>query len=150
MTMIYTSVSPEIKKILAKKKYRIVDPLSEQLIRSLTTKVFYTLAHFKLFDELEGSIDLGPVIITPYRSIVGDIRYIITLVGLQDEPVIVQWNGKFEKLTKKTPDFFISLKDFNVTNCLDNFVKFEQSVVAKLHDIENKFFKPEKVVNGND
>lgn len=150
MTMIYTSVSPEIKKILAKKKYRINDPLSAQLVRSLSTKVFYTLAHYKLFDSLEGSIDLGPIIITPYRSIVDDIRYIITLVGLQDDPIIVQWNGKFEKLTKKTPDFFINVKDFNVTNNLESFVAFEQSVVATLHKIENDFFEPVKVANGND
>ena len=142
MTVIYSSTSSAVRSLLKAKKFRIEDPLSEQLIRSLTTKVFYTLAHYKLLDKFEGVIDLGPVTIIPYRSILGDIRYLIELKSLQDSPVIVHWNGKFDqKIKNKHSSFFINVKDFNVTNCLDNFVAFEQRVVAALHAIENEFFE---------
>lgn len=135
-----------VQSLLRAKKFRIEDPLSEQLIRSLTTKVFYTLAHYKLLDKFEGVIDIGPVTIVPYRSILGDIRYLLEFKGLQDEAIVVQWNGKFEKKGKeKHSGFFISEKDFNVTNCLDTFVTFEQQVVAVLQAIENQFFEATKV-----
>ena len=146
MTVIYSSTSSAVRSLLKAKKFRIEDPLSEQLVRSLTTKVFYTLAHYKLLDKFEGVIDLGPVTIIPYRSILGDIRYVLELKGLQDSAVVVQWNGKFEKLGKERhSDFFISEKDFNVTNCLDNFVAFEQQVVQVLQAIEAQFFEATKV-----
>jgi len=143
MSMLFSHSSPVIKERLQGEKFRITDSLSESLIRSLSTKVFYTLAHYKLFDKFEGAIELGnDLVIYPYRSILGDIRYLIELKSLQDSPIIVHWNGKFDqKIKNKHSSFFINVKDFNVTNCLDNFVAFEQRVVAALHAIENEFFE---------
>ena len=143
MQMIFSHSSPVIKNLLAGEKFRITDSLSESLIRSLSTKIFYTLAHYKFFDKFEGAIELGnDLTIYPYRSILGDIRYLIELKSLQDTPIVVQWNGKFDmKVKSKHSSFFINVEDFNVTNCLDNFVAFEQRVVATLHNIENEFFK---------
>lgn len=141
MKQIFNISSDPVKSLLDKQKYRIKDPLTEQLVLSLTTKIFYTLANYKMFDKYEGVIDLGPVNVIPYRSILGDIRYLLELKGLQDSPVIIQWNGKFEqKGKKKHSAFFISEKDFNVTNCLDNFVSFEQQVVDVLQAIEQQFY----------
>ena len=140
--MLFSHNSPVIKELLKEEKFRISDSLSESLVRSLSTKVFYTLTHFKLFDKFEGAIELGnDLVIYPYRSILGDIRYLIELKSLQDSPIVVHWNGKFDqKLKNKHSSFFINVRDFNVTHCLDNFVAFEQRVVAALHAIENEFF----------
>ena len=141
MKQIFSMAVEPVKSLLESKKHRIADPLTEQLVISLTTKIFYTLANYKMFDKYEGIIDLGPVNVIPYRSILGDIRYLLELKGLQDSPVIIQWNGKFEqKGKKKHSAFFISEKDFNVTNCLDNFVAFEQQVVEVLQAIEQQFY----------
>jgi hypothetical protein len=140
----YGIFTPGVKQVLRAKKFRIEDPLTEQLVKSLTTKVFYTLAHHKLLDICHdgGAIKVGDeVTILPYRSILNDIRYILKFHGLQDSDFIIQWNGKFEPKGKtKHSMFFVNEKNFNVTDCLDSFVEFEQKVVAALHKIENGFF----------
>lgn len=143
MSQIYNTNSTVIKSLLKGKKFKIDDSLTESLIRSLSTKIFYTLAHYKLFDKLEGAIELGDeVVIYPYQSVVDDIRYIIELKGLQESPIIVQWNGKFDiNEKKKKALFFVNMENFNVTDSLDDFVAFEQRVVATLHTIEDDFFK---------
>lgn len=151
MRELYDSNSQAVKQHLKAKKFRINDPLSEQLVKSLCTKIFYTLAHYKMFDTLTGTISIGPVAITPYQSIVGDIRYIVEFFGLYEKPTIVHWNGKFDVAGKnKHSAFFINIEDFNVTNRLPPFVEFEQKVVKVLHDIEDQFFNVVKVDNTSD
>ena len=143
---IYDSNTPAVANILKQKKYKIADPLTDQLVKSLVTKIVYTLAHYKIFEEWSGTISLDGVTVTPYTSIVGDIRYIFELDGLQYNPIIVQWNGKINPArNSKHSGIYINVKNFNVTEDLDRFVEFEQRVVAKLHAIEDHFFSVQKV-----
>ena len=142
MTQIYNASAPLIKKLLASKKFRIEDSLTAELVKYLTTKVFYTLSAAKLLDRFEGAIQLGEELtVYPYRSILNDVRFLIKYESLLDGKVVIQWNGKFGgKNEVHHNDFFVNQKDFNVTTDLDSFVQFEQRIVKILNDVENGLF----------
>lgn len=132
----------EVDERLKRRKYKITDKLTEELIKSLTTKIVYTLSHYGVLSEYKGTVDCEVFTVTPYSSVLGDTRFIIELNGLQDTPFMIVWNGKFS-IRRKSPHsgIFVTEKDFNVQNCLDSFVAFEQKVVNVLHQIEEHFFE---------
>ena len=136
--------SKGVKELLKRKKFKVEESLTEALLKSLSTKVFYTLAHYKFFDKFGGTIQLGNGIaeITPYRSVLGDVRYIFTLRPEGHKEITVYWDGKMSLKSKtNSSGVTVDQPDLNFVQDLDFFVKFEQKVVEALHAIEDQFFE---------
>ena len=136
--------SKGVKELLKRKKFKVEESLTEALLKSLATKVFYTLAHYKFFDRFGGTIQLanGIAEITPYRSVVGDVRYVFTLRPEGHKEIVVYWDGKMSLKSKSTASgVTVDQPDLNFVQDLDFFVKFEQKVVEALHAIEDQFFE---------
>ena len=141
---ILSHTNKTVKKLLARKKYKVEETLTEALLKALSTKVFYTLAHYKLFDKFAGTIQLGEGLaeITPYRSVLGDVRFIITLRPEDHEEITVYWDGKMSLKSKtNSSGVMVDRPNLNFVQNLDHFVAFEQKVVEKLHAIEDQFFE---------
>lgn len=143
ITPAYSYRDADIERFTKKtKKFKIEDPLTEQLIKSLTTKIVYTLSHFGVLTEYKGTVDCEVFSVTPYTSMVGDTRFVLEFVGAFPEPLIVMWNGKFSIRRKSAHSgLFVNVKDLNVQNDLDKFVEYEQKVVGILQTIEKSFFE---------
>ena len=132
-----------VKRLLQRKKFKVEESLTEALLKALSTKIFYTLAHYKLFDQLVGTIQLGEGLaeITPYRSVLGDVRFIVKLRPVDNEEIVVYWDGKMSLKSKtNSSGITVDRPNLNFVNDLDRFVEFEQKVVEKLHAIEDQFF----------
>ena len=139
-----TASSPAVKELLQRKKFKVEESLTEALLKALSTKVFYTLAHYKLFEKFVGTIQLGDGLaeITPYHSVLGDVRFIIKLRPADNEEIVVYWDGKMSLKSKtNTSGIAVDRPNLNFVSDLDRFVEFEQKVVEKLHAIEDQFFE---------
>lgn len=150
---ILSASSPYVKNLLSRKKFKVEESLTEALLKALSTKIFYTLAHYKLFDQLVGTIQLGEGLaeITPYRSVLGDVRFIVKLKPAENEEIVVYWDGKMSLKSKtNSSGVTVDRPNLNFVSDLDRFVKFEQKVVEKLHAIEDQFFEAVPVnINAN-
>ncbi len=138
----------EVKELLKRKKYKVEESLTEALLKALATKIFYTLAHYKLFDKFVGTIQLGEGLaeITPYRSVLGDVRFIVELYPNESEKIVVYWDGKMSLKSKaNSSGITVDRPNLNFVQNLDSFVAYEQKVVEQLHAIEDQFFEAVQV-----
>lgn len=132
--------NPELKAILKNKKFPIEDSLTNELIKSLVTKTFYTLHSAQIFTQYDGPIDIDDLTITPYRSVTGDLRFIVSFNTLYNVILHVFWNGKFDTKERGGKAKFFTSFPYNASEDLDRFVAFEQRVVEKLKKIQDQFF----------
>ena len=149
---ILSASSPYVKNLLSRKKFKVEESLTEALLKALSTKIFYTLAHYKLFDQLVGTIQLGEGLaeITPYRSVLGDVRFIVKLKPAENEEIVVYWDGKMSLKSKtNSSGVTVDRPNLDFSQNLDFFVQFEQKVVEQLHAIEDQFFEAIPVEVGN-
>lgn len=139
-SFIYNASHPVVKKLLSSKKFKVEDPLTGNLLRSLTTKIFYTLAHFKVFDNCEGTIAIGDAVkVIPYHDILGNVRYIICFSLESTGDIQVNWNGHVK--AQGPMGITVNKERLNFSADLQEFVDFEQQVVNGLQSIEAAHFE---------
>ena len=144
---IIQQTNPQLKAILKNKKYFIEDSLTTELMKSLITKVFYTLYSTGLLETCPGPIDIDDLTITPYRSVTGDVRYIVSFNTLYRVILHVFWNGKFDIKERGGKAKFFTSFPYNASEDLDRFVNFEKRVIEKLQKIQDEFFKVQQMHN---
>ena len=139
---IYNASHPVVKKLLSSKKFKVEDPLTGNLLRSLTTKIFYTLTHFKVFNNCEGFVDIGNAAkVIPYHDILGNIRYIMCFSLESTGDIQVNWNGQIQALSRSPLSITVNKEGLNFSTDLQEFVDFEQQVVNGLQSIEAAHFE---------